>query len=80
MHLGFQTMRTELKRIDALLLKGNIPKPENNPSSDRRDDYDRDRYDRGGGGRGDGYRGPTRGFTRKAGNYRGRGGGGRYRD
>jgi len=79
MHLGFQTMRTELKRIDGLLQKGSIPKPESNPSSDRRDDYDRDRYDRG-GGRGDGYRGPTRGFTRKAGNYRGRGGGGRYRD
>ena len=73
-------MRTELKRIDALLQKGNIPKPENNPPSDRRNDYDRDRYDRSGGGRGDGYHGPTRGFTRKAGNYRGRGGGGRYRD
>lgn len=42
-------MRTELKKMDILLAKGNIPKPESNlPSSEsRRDDYDRDRYDRG---------------------------------
>ena len=76
MHLGFQTMRTELKKIDILLQKGNIPKPESSSQpSDRRDDYDRDRYDRGTGGFRGSARGPYRG---KSGNYRGRGGGGRY--
>ena len=64
-------MRTELKRMDALLAKGNIPKPE---VSDRgRDDYDRDRgrdNDRG-------YQRNARGYKGSSGGYRGRGGGGR---
>jgi hypothetical protein len=76
MHLGFQTMRTELKRVDALLAKGNIPKPE---TSDRREDYDRDRdRDRGSyrpGGRG-GYRGTS--YASPSGGYRSRGRGFRH--
>jgi hypothetical protein len=72
-------MRTELKKMDILLAKGNIPKPESNPppSDSRRDDYDRDRYDRGGDR--NSYRGPRGGgggggFRGSSSNYRGRGG------
>ena len=87
MHLGFQTMRTELKKTEAMLAKGNIPKPETVVPERREDDhrdryYDRERererdrdrgagYHRGGPPRG-GYRGSGGGYR----GGRGRGGGG----
>jgi hypothetical protein len=56
MHLGFQTMRTELKATEALIAKHNIPQPAPDRREDRRDHDDRDRYtdrDRGDRDRGD---------------------------
>lgn len=75
MHMGFQIMRTELKKMDELFTMKNIPKPETHQQmAERREDYDRDtRYiDRERGFR------PTRnrgGRGRGSGEYRGRGGG-----
>ena len=77
MHMGFQTMRTELKKMDAVLAKGNIPKPDTQQQmAERREDYDRDtRYIE----RERGFRGPPRGHRggggRGSSEYRGRGGG-----
>jgi hypothetical protein len=75
MHVGFQTMRTELKKMEAVLAKGNIPKPDTHQQmAERRDDYDRDtRYI----DRERGFRGPPRGSHRGGGRglseYGGRG-------
>jgi len=82
MHLGFQTMRTDLKNTDELLKDGYIPKPAEPAASDRREDssYDRDRYDRGDPDRRGGFRANAQGgYRSSSGNYRGRSRGGRYR-
>jgi hypothetical protein len=73
-------MRTELKKMDVVLAKGNIPKPETAVPPERREDYDRDRYERGDRGDRNTYRGgSSRGFRGGSSNYRGRGGRGGYR-